>query len=256
MHVRSDLAPFFVDMNRTREGADEGELPRHLTNPAHEYYSVQDTLMLRASPTAPQEEEEVLGYYDLYHGLLDLPDRPHAPGARLRAALRLPLDDLDRARPGRRTRARIAPTSSPGPWTAPPPTRIDHRLVHGPRCASEASGHGLGLTIASDVPYSGGFITRSHHDPEGHVHVIQLEVAMDAYMYDAVAAVTKALRAQAPPPAHRPPRRPGGLPGGGRGGRADLPLSAYAFKLGRSSSVGQSIALVKRGSSVRIRPPA
>ena len=51
---------------------------------------------------------------------------------------------------------------------------------------TEASGHGLGLTVARDAPYSGGFITRSHHDPENHVHVIQLEVAMDAYMYEAL----------------------------------------------------------------------
>jgi N-formylglutamate amidohydrolase len=38
---------------------------------------------------------------------------------------------------------------------------------------TETSSSGLGLTIDRDVPYSGGFITRSHHDPEGHVHVLQ-----------------------------------------------------------------------------------
>ena len=57
-------------MNRTREGAEDGELPRHLTNAAHEYYNIQDRLMLR-EPYSPEEEEKVLGYYDLYHGLLD-----------------------------------------------------------------------------------------------------------------------------------------------------------------------------------------
>jgi N-formylglutamate amidohydrolase len=56
---------------------------------------------------------------------------------------------------------------------------------------SEVSGHGLGLTVERDAPYSGGFITRNHHDPEGHVHVVQLEVAMDAYMYEAVAPAPK-----------------------------------------------------------------
>ena len=57
IHLRSELAPFFVDMNRTRDGADDGELPYHLTNPAHEYYTVEDRLMLRG-PTRPRRRRE------------------------------------------------------------------------------------------------------------------------------------------------------------------------------------------------------
>lgn len=78
MHLRSELAPFFVDMNRTREGAEDGELPRHLTNPAHEYYTVENRLML-LEPYTPEEQEEVLGFYDLYHGLSQPVDRSDAP---------------------------------------------------------------------------------------------------------------------------------------------------------------------------------
>jgi len=55
-------------MNRAREGAEEGGLPRHLTNAAHEYYDVKDRLMLRR-PYSPEEEERVLAYYDVYHGI-------------------------------------------------------------------------------------------------------------------------------------------------------------------------------------------
>lgn len=77
MHLRCELAPFFVDMNRAREGAEEGELPRHLTNPAHEYYNVKDRLMLRravqaAFRTAAEEAERI------YH---------QAPGGPLQARL-------------------------------------------------------------------------------------------------------------------------------------------------------------------------
>lgn len=44
--VVSKLAPYFLDMNRGRAGADEPHVPRHLHNPPHEYYTVDDELIL------------------------------------------------------------------------------------------------------------------------------------------------------------------------------------------------------------------
>jgi len=188
LHVRSELAPFFVDMNRTREGAEEGELPRHLTNPAHEYYNVEDSLMLR-SPYAPEEEEEVLAYYDLYHGILTrLIDRMRRERgyALLFDCHSMTSTGLGRVEDEGEERADFVAGT------------LDGTSAHGAiiesfmsTLRSEATGHGLGLTIARDIPYSGGFITRRHHDPEANVHVLQLEVAMNAYMYEAVAAPPK-----------------------------------------------------------------
>lgn len=43
----------------------------------------------------------------------------------------------------------------------------------------------LGISVAENVPYSGGFIIRKHHDPSAGVHAIQMEVTMDTYMYEA-----------------------------------------------------------------------
>ncbi len=188
MHLRSELAPFFVDMNRTREGSDEGELPRHLTNPAHEYYTVEDRLMLR-EPYTPEEEQEVLGYYDLYHGLLDrLIDRMRRERgyALLFDCHSMTSTGLGRVEDKGEDRADFVAGTLNG--TSAHGAIIDSFMT---KLRSEASGHGLGLTIASDVPYSGGFITRNHHAPEDHVHVVQLEVAMDAYMYEAVAPPSK-----------------------------------------------------------------
>ena len=185
MHVRSELAPFFVDMNRTREGADEGELPRHLTNAAHQYYSVEDRLMLR-EPYTPEEEDEVLSYYDLYHGMLDrLIDRMRRERgyALLFDCHSMTATGLGRVADKGKDRADFVAGTLDG--TSAHGSIIDSFMT---TLRDEATGHGLGLTIANDVPYSGGFITRSHHDPDGHVHVIQLEVAMDAYMYEAVEA--------------------------------------------------------------------
>jgi len=188
MHLRSELAPFVVDMNRSREGADEAELPRHLTNPAHEYYSVENRLMLR-KPYTPTEEVEVLEYYDLYHGLLDrLIDRMRRERgyALLFDCHSMTSTGLGRVEDEGARRAdfvagTLGATSAHG-------AIIDAFMM---ALDTETSRHGLGLTIARDVPYSGGFITRNHHDPEAHVHVVQLEVAMDAYMYDAVAPAPK-----------------------------------------------------------------
>jgi N-formylglutamate deformylase len=188
MHLRSELAPFFIDMNRSRTGADDGELPHHLTNPAHEYYTIEDRLML-GEPYTPEQEEQVLGYHDLYHGLLArLIDRMRRERgyALLFDCHSMTSTGLGRVHDKGERRADFVAGTLHG--SSAHETIIESFMS---TLSKQASGHGLGLTVAADVPYSGGFITRNHHDPAHHVHVIQLEVAMDAYMYDAVAMPPK-----------------------------------------------------------------
>lgn len=188
MHLRSELAPFFIDMNRTRGGAGEGDVPHHLTNAAHEYYTIEDRLMLR-KPYTPEEQEDVLAYYDLYHGILDrLIDRMRRERgyALLFDCHSMTSTGLGRAEDEGEKRADFVVGTLDG--TSAHGAIIDSFMT---TLHSEASGHGLGLTVARDVPYSGGFITRNHHDPERHIHVVQLEVAMDTYMYEPQAAASK-----------------------------------------------------------------
>ena len=188
MHLRSELAPFFVDMNRTRNGADHPELPRHLTNSAYEYHTVNNDLMLRR-PYTPEEAEQVLTYYDLYHGLLDrLIDRMRRERgyALLFDCHSMTSTGLGRVQDVGRQRADFVAGTLDG--TSAHREIIDAFMA---TLETEANSHGLGLTVARDVPYSGGFITRNHHDPGRHIHVVQLEVAMDAYMYEAVAPAPK-----------------------------------------------------------------
>lgn len=188
MHVRCELAPFFVDMNRAREGAEEGELPRHLTNPAHEYYDVTDSLMLRR-PYSAQEQEQVLAYYDVYHGLLEaLIDRMRRERgyALLFDCHSMTSTGLGRVEDEGEDRASFVAGTLEG--TSAHGAIIDAFMT---TLRAQSSGHGLGLTVARDVPYSGGFITRAHHDPDAHIHVVQLEVAMDTYMYEVVATPSK-----------------------------------------------------------------
>lgn len=154
MHLRSELAPFFVDMNRTRDGADDGEFPHHLTNPAHEYYSVEDSLMLIA-PYSAAEEEEVLSYHDLYHRLLGgLIDRMRRERG---YALVFDCHSMTSTGLGRvhdkshRRNDFVAGTLA---GTSAHRVIIDSFMT---TLRSEASGHGLGLTVGRDVPYSGGF---------------------------------------------------------------------------------------------------
>ncbi|MFW6099514.1 MAG: N-formylglutamate amidohydrolase, partial [Thermodesulfobacteriota bacterium] len=64
----------------------------------------------------------------------------------------------------------------------------DAEIIHAfvEALSSAAKTHALGLSTAKDEPYAGGFITRKHNDPDNHVHVIQLEVTMDTYMYEPI----------------------------------------------------------------------
>ncbi|MGI8632220.1 MAG: N-formylglutamate amidohydrolase [Solirubrobacterales bacterium] len=188
MHVSSQLAPFFVDMNRTRDGAEGGELPRHLTNAAHEYYTVNDRLMLR-KPYSEQEKESVLAYYDLYHDLLrTLIDRMRRERgyALLFDCHSMTSTGLGRVEDKGEDRASFVAGTLDG--SSAHSEIIESFMT---TLDAESDGHALGLTIARDKPYAGGFITRTHHDPDNHVHVIQLEVAMDTYMYEAVAHAPK-----------------------------------------------------------------
>lgn len=188
MHVRCELAPFFVDMNRARDGAQEGELPRHLTNSAYEYYSVKDRLML-GRPYSPEEQERVLAYYDVYHGILEaLIERMRRERgyALLFDCHSMTSTGLGRAEDKGEQRDSFVAGTLEG--SSAHRTIIDAFVG---TLREESGSHGLGLTVARDVPYSGGFITRTHHDPASHVHVIQLEVAMDSYMYEVVASANK-----------------------------------------------------------------
>lgn len=179
MHVRSELAPFVVDMNRTRDGTEKAELPRHLTNAAHEYYDVKDRLMLRR-PYSAEEKEQVLAYYDVYHGILNaLIER-----MRQERGYALVFDchsmtsvGLGRAEDEGKKRANFVIGTLNG--TSAHGGIIDAFTSN---LRGEIAAQDLGLTIARDVPYSGGLITRLHHKRDAHIHVLQLEITMDTYM--------------------------------------------------------------------------
>lgn len=175
------LAPTFIDMNRSRVAADEPHVPVHLRNPAHEYYTVADELIL-GHPYTPEETEEVLGWYDLYHGLLDALLRD----ARRRFGWALLIDGhsmtsvgLGRVHDEGLGRDSFVVGTLHG---ASAHDEIIAAFVSS--LQAEAATAGLGLTVAENDPYSGGAITRTHHDPEADVHALQIEVTMDSYMYE------------------------------------------------------------------------
>ncbi|MFP4306045.1 MAG: N-formylglutamate amidohydrolase [Desulfococcaceae bacterium] len=185
LRVQCELAPFFVDMNRDREGSRERGLPPHLANPPHEYYDVNDQLMLER-PYPPTEKEKVLAYYDLYHDLLSaMIDRMKRERG---YALLFDCHSMTAVGQGRaadkgESRANFVVGTLSG-------SSAHRRIIEAFAGAleREIQPHGLGLSVARDVPYAGGFITRRHHNPGKHVHAIQIEVTMDTYMYEAVAA--------------------------------------------------------------------
>ncbi|MBA2346799.1 MAG: N-formylglutamate amidohydrolase, partial [Solirubrobacterales bacterium] len=181
MHLRAELAPFFVDMNRTRAGADDGELPRHLTNAAFDYYNVRDRPMLRR-PYSAEEERGVLAYYDVYHDLLNgliermRRERGYALVFDCHSMTSVGLGRVEDE--GEERSSFVVGTLEGSSAHAGIIEAFTATLTE------EIGGHGLGLDVATDAPYSGGFITRAHHDPDAHIHVLQLEIAMDSYMHE------------------------------------------------------------------------
>lgn len=176
------LAPYFLDMNRARAAADEPQVPGHLRNAPHDYYTVDDEPILRR-PYSPDEEQDILRWYDLYHETLD----DLMLQARQRHGWALMVDGHSMTSVGlgrvhdegaERDNFVVGTLGGASAHDAILDAFID-TLRH------EVTGYDLGLTVARDEPYSGGFITRKHHDPDNGLHAIQVEVTMDTYMYEA-----------------------------------------------------------------------
>ncbi len=188
MHVRSELAPFFVDMNREREGSDEDDLQNHLTNPADEYYDINNKLMIK-EPYSNEEREEVLAYYDLYHymisALIERMKRERGY-ALLFDCHSMTSTGLGRVEDKGDERANFVIGTLEG-------SSADSAIIKSfsDTLKNEIMPQGLDLSVARDVPYAGGFITRNHHNPKENIHVIQIEVSMDTYMYEAVERADK-----------------------------------------------------------------
>lgn len=175
------LAPFFLDMNRGHAGADEPHVPGHLRNPAHEYYTVDDKLILK-KPYTDEEADQVLGFYDLYHDLLDVLLHTY----RRRHGCVLLIDGhsmtsvgLGRVHDEGRARDNVV-VGTLGGFSAD--DAIIDAFVGSLR--EGFAPHELGISVAQNVPYSGGFIIRKHHDPAEEVHALQVEVTMDTYMFE------------------------------------------------------------------------
>lgn len=180
--VACRLAPYFLDVNRDRDAADEPHVPWHLRNAPHDYYTVHDEpILLR--PYSTEEEADVLSWYDLYHDVLD----GLVAQARDRFGWALLVDGhsmtsvgLGRAHDEGEARDNFVVGTLHG---SSADEAIIDAFVGTLRTRTAASG--LELTVAENVPYSGGFVTRRHHDPGNQVHALQVEVTMDTYMYEA-----------------------------------------------------------------------
>ncbi|MFO7907059.1 MAG: N-formylglutamate amidohydrolase, partial [Pirellulaceae bacterium] len=182
MQIISRLAPFFVDMNRRKQGSDDTSLPGHLTNPPYEYYTIDNTLLLRRDYT-DDEKRDVLTFYDLYHDITEnIIDR-----MKRERGYALVIDGhsmtskgLGRVYDKGKQRDNFVVGTLRG-------SSADEQIINAfvGALKDESKPYGLGLSIAQDRPYAGGFITRRHSDPDEDVHVIQIEVTMETYMYEA-----------------------------------------------------------------------
>ncbi len=183
LQVISRLTPFFVDMNRRKNGSKSKRLPRHLGNPPTEYYNVQDELILQKGYT-PYQEESILEYYDLYHEILASvieKSKKERGYALLIDAHSMTSVGLGRVHDEGEERDNIVVGTLDDTSAHP---EIISAFIN--TLKQGIKPYGLGLTYAKNEPYSGGFITRMHSDRDNDVHVIQVEVTMDTYMYEAI----------------------------------------------------------------------
>ncbi len=183
LQVISRLAPFFVDLNRSRNGSESKHLPNHLVNTPTEYYSIKDELVLQKE-YSPTQEENILEYYDLYHDILAAlieKLKKERGYALLIDAHSMTSVGLGRVHDKGEERDNIVVGTLDDTSAHP---EIISAFVN--TLKQGIKPYGLGLTIAKNDPYAGGFITRMHSDPENDVHAIQIEVTMDTYMYEAI----------------------------------------------------------------------
>ncbi len=181
LQVISRLAPFFVDMNRSRNGSESRHLPRHLSNTPTEYYNIEDELVLQKE-YEPKQEEKILKYYDLYHNVIG----SLIENLKREQGYALVIDchsmtsvGLGRVHDEGEERDNIVVGTLDDTSAHP---EIISAFVKALKQGIKP--YNLGLTLAKNEPYSGGFITRIHNDPKNDVHVIQIEVTMDTYMYE------------------------------------------------------------------------
>lgn len=170
---------FLLDMNRKREGSDDPGLRRHMrSDPIH--YIACDNLPMVRREFSGEKTQELLGYYDLYHGIIGLLARRMKE--RLGYALLLDCHSM----PSKGMKTDVDPGRGRDDFVV----GTHHGTSAGGEVASafleslRESSRPHGFTVSADFPYSGGFITKNHCSPGEGIHAIQLEVNMKNYMHE------------------------------------------------------------------------
>lgn len=177
IEIKSNLAPFFVDMNRSREGSEDKDTPFHLQNDPLHYFTVKNKMMLKKD-YSDKEKKEIISYYDHYHEMLDnlIRSMKEKKGyALVIDAHSMTSVGLGRAYDKDKERADLVVGTLEDSSAHP---KIISSFVDSLRSNKH------GFSVMKNKPYSGGFITRKHNDPNNDVHVIQLEVKMKKYMFE------------------------------------------------------------------------
>ena len=174
IEICSRLAPFVVDMNRAKQGSSQA--PSHLRNDPLNYITIDDK-SLRRCPLTKKRSLELMGYYDLYHALI----RQAIETMRLSRGFALVIDGHSMTSIG--LRYSVDKDKKRGDFvigtlrgTSAHPTII--KAFKDELCSHAEQ---LNMRVDVDVPYDGGFITRTH---SAYADVLQIEVSMDAYMHE------------------------------------------------------------------------
>ncbi len=165
-----------IDLNRSREGSKDLDAPLHLKQDPFTSIYGKDT----PQNNVPSEKDRILllSYYDLYHSNLE----KQIQSMISREGYALMFDCHSMNPKGLKNAPDEGNERSDFVIGTVNGESADEYLINFFYETLKDKAPVMGLTVKLNYPYSGGFITRHHSDPDKGVHVIQLEINKSTYI--------------------------------------------------------------------------
>jgi N-formylglutamate deformylase len=180
IRVISRLNPYFVNMSRPRQITEKSDVKLQNYDCLHPLPLWGGRFMRR--DYSKEEKKEIIQYYDTYHMLLQkaINDMKSEYGfALIFDCHSMNSEALPNAPDAGQTRPDFVIGTLDD--TSASSDVIEIFMKHIQKHAKNYN-----LTVVKNNPYKGGLITKKYHDPENHVHVIQIETKKKNFMVEAM----------------------------------------------------------------------
>lgn len=182
--ILTRLSSHFVNMNRNKHPKKGKDIPLHLQLSPLRGTSLITGKVIKKDYT-PEEEKEILKFYDKYHHLIEnaIQKMKKEHGY----ALMLDCHSMNSVGyKGTPDEGKVRPDFTIGTLDD---TSADKRLINIFTDTLKKESEKYNLKVSKNNPYSGGYITQKYGNPSENVHVIQLEVNKKNYMDEKISAL-------------------------------------------------------------------